>query len=188
MLAIIIMAILLIIIWLFVAPITFSIDSEKKELLFEYSYIFRFRVTIVDFEPIFTIELPFKVINLRKIASKRGKKKLKKKHREKEKKRFTLSVSEIYQLGKAGLLFIKKSMAKLKIIKAELYLDTGNYHLNAMLIPVLSSLESRKISTAINFVGFNRLFVKLQYRAVYILWQALILAFKFIYIKFLRRK
>jgi hypothetical protein len=187
---IIIIIILLIIIWLIVAPIIISIDTEKKELLFEYSRIIRFRAVLVDYLPVMTIELPFKKFRLKldggKAKPKKADKKEKQKKKRKNKRR--LSAAKIYAMSKAGIVFVKKTLKSMKLKRAEIYLDTEDYPLNAMLIPVFCAIERKNIFAEINFVGYNKVFVKMQHRAVYILWQGIILASKLFYIIFFRRK
>lgn len=154
MIALIIISFLLaVIIGILFLPLTFIADSEYKEYSVSIPVLFKVWITGVNvieegiFVKIFFIRFRINPLDSGKT------KKIKKKPTEKRGRKPS-KITKPY-------LLVKKLFRRFKIKRFYANIDTGDFPLNAQLIPVANALNSEKIHLQINFEDQNQVDIKI---------------------------
>lgn len=146
----IILFVLLIITGLLFLPVTLVVNTEKK--LYYISIPGYFKASIPSIENLQN-GINMRIFFFRfRIKPGANTKKYDKDKAPKKKKGLKL---------KKPLLLIRKSLKNFKIRKFQADIDTGDFPLNAQLIPVANTLRGNKINLQINFENRNELDIKI---------------------------
>ena len=158
-----IVLILVILIFILIAGILFlpaSIVADSHRKMYFVSIPLYFKASFTESHEEWKIRLrifqiPFNIKYLEKKKTSSQKNELK--------KRKKLSVSRL-------LIIIKKTFKSLRIKQLDATIDTGDFPLNAQLIPVISQLNSENIAITVNFEDNNSLYFKAVTRLYKFVW------------------
>ncbi|MCD4747305.1 MAG: hypothetical protein K8R58_13485 [Bacteroidales bacterium] len=156
-------SLLVIISWILFAPLVICINSSKNLYYINLTGICKARFIIKEKTlylkmKIFFISFmfePLKFMDKKKI-------KVKKKKKKKQKKIF---IKQIYLIIK----FVLKIIKCFKIKKLNINIDTHNYYINSLLIPVTYIVNSPNVESSVNFNGINNVVIILESRTYKIL-------------------
>ena len=173
--------IFLFLMWLLFAPLKLVIDTREKkyylelQYLLKISFIFRRAYAGIKFRIFF---IPYEMDLIKQIAKSRAKVKKKKaekedKEKEKEKKPGKqLIKKKILAFVSRIIRHIRDNINTFDLKYLHLGFDTGDHFKNAMLIPVLSEVNTEKVWLGVNFTGdyFLRLRIENRIYRLLFIW------------------
>lgn len=167
---IILILLLLFLMWLLFAPLKLVIDTyEKKyylelQYLIKISFVFKRAYIGIKFRVLF---IPYEMDLIKKIAQSKAKEEKEKKAKKKKRMQANILVlvNRIFRL-------LKDNLNSFNLKYLHLGFDTGDHFKNAMLIPVLSSVNTDKIWMGVNFTGdyFLRLRIENRIYRLLFIW------------------
>ena len=161
-LAIILLVLGILVTYLLLMPIVLSIDTEKNEYFIQFKGLAKAHFESHE-EELIRIKLNIFFMNFYFFPIEEyHKRKQKKINQKKQKPKKTKGL----KFNKYNVWLLIKSF---QIKHFEMHLDTGNVITNAKLYPAFSLLNYYQGGFNINFVGYNKLFVRLQNRPIDIL-------------------
>lgn len=167
------MILLLIVILLFILfaglllmPASIVADTERKMYFISIPLYFKASVSEEheEWKIRFSIfHIPFTLNFAEKKKSSSQKADLKKKRKKKRRK------PDLRKLLTSG----KQLLKSFRIKKLKATIDTGDFPLNAQLIPVVSQINNENISIGINFENYNSLYMRIVTRLYKLVWIAI---------------
>lgn len=162
-------------------PFVILIDSDRKLVEIKFKYFAGLRILFqhgnLNFYFLFLF-FKFKIQPsklLKKLKFKNSKKQLPAK-KSKQKKAKPISLKKTFKIIK---LFIKDFYYSFKIIKFNIQIDTDNYFLNGIIIPIVHLANFRKINIEVNFDARNFVVFEVQTRLFLILWAFIKAVFRY---------
>lgn len=168
---------------LMVLPISIILDSDEQQLKIRYGGILSLQLIFKDFTVTSYLTTPFKTYTLKKTVRKEKKEKTIKK---KKKKKAKFNFWKLQLILSETKKYSKRILKSFSLKEARINLDTGDYPLNAMLIPIMATISKGNTIAAINFVGYNSIYCELRNRFIYIIFPTFIYFIK-LFIIIIRR-
>ncbi len=148
---------------LLIFPLNVIVDSERDQMIINMPVIAGIRLCWKDLHPMLRFRIFFIIItkDLLKIKPSTGKEKKKK---GKKKKAGSFGIKQVRKMTNMTPALIKTISLK----KIMWNIDTGDYPLNAQLIPIAQLVNSDNIHVSINFNNTNNFYMHLQTRLILI--------------------
>ena len=161
---IIILILLLLFTGLLCLPTKIVADTDRKQ--FYVSIPFYFKAMVSGENEIWSVRIrvfliPFKIKT--PFLKKKSFNKKNKSEKKNIKKRRKMNTERLLQL-------LKRTIKSFKIKRLMASVDTGDFPLNAQLIPVVSQIKSENISIGINFNNDNSFFLRVDTRLYKLTW------------------
>ena len=161
---IIISLVVAMLLWIFLGPVIIFLNTDNR--LYYLALPGIFKAVVIPSEELFHIRgwilfIPYKYDPFKQKKRKRIKK-TEKPERKRDSKKLT-----------SGFQLISGITRSVQIRKLFLDLDTDDFILNAWLIPVFSSMNSKNIRMRVNFEGTSSLFLNMQTSLGTILWNVI---------------
>lgn len=156
---IIISVLILLLLWILVAPVIIYLDTDRNRYFLSLPGIFK--AMVIPSERLFHIR--FRIFFVPFTYDPFTEKPEKKKKEKKIKKRRPKKISGLFKLA-------IRVLRSFRIRKLELDIDTDDYILNAWLIPVFSTVNSENIQMRANFEGYASLLLDLRTRIGTLIW------------------
>lgn len=161
---IILSIILIFLLYVLLFPVTIKADTEKNIYFVRLPGVFGFRIikNITGWRmrfSVFFIRFSMKIPPAKKPDRKKDEKRLKKIGKQSRKRFKTGYLSYVLKLVKA-----------FRIRKLYLNIDTGDYPLNARLIPVTFFLSNNHINLSVNFNDYNSLYLIFHLQLIEVLY------------------
>lgn len=110
-----------------------------------------------------------------------------KKEKSKKNKKQWLNFNKVLNLIRIGKDTLSKLISSFRLDKAELNLDTGDYPLNAQLVPLFYAASNNRRILTVNFIGENSLYLKISNNLGSILGIVLQQGIKFLIVRFIKK-
>ena len=150
--------------WILLGPVIIFLNTDNRRYYLALPGIFK--AVVVPSDDLFHIRGWIFFIPYKFDPFQQKKKKRRRKIEKPKRKRGSKKLS-------GGLQLINGITRSVRIRKLLLDLDTDDFILNAWLIPVFSSVNSKNIRMRVNFEGTSSLFLNLQTRLGTLLWNVL---------------
>jgi hypothetical protein len=150
--------------WILLGPVIIFLNTDNRRYYLALPGIFK--AVVVASDDLFHIRGWIFFIPYKYDPFQQNKKKRRRKTEKPKRKRSSKKLS-------GGLQLINGVTRSVRIRKLLLDLDTDDFILNAWLIPVFSSVNSKNIRMRVNFEGTSSLLLNLQTRLGTLLWNVL---------------
>ncbi len=150
---------------LLIIPISIVLDSDKRLLKFSYGGLVSLQIILVDFTLKTYLKTPIKTFHIKKTTSI-----VKRKKQIKRKKKIKFNSWKVKEVLVESKSFLKQILRSFNLKNLSIYFDTGDYPLNAMLIPIITTISKGNINVAVNFIGINSIYFELRNRFIYIIF------------------
>ncbi len=149
------------IVWLLFAPLIIYVDSGEGLYYVKIPLLIKLRFVIDDGQYVLRFRIFFIPFDV-----KTGKKKITEKDDRKERKRRKKKhrINKILKVIPAFLKFLPGLFRTSRIKKMIINFDTGDYTINARLVPVLAILSRKNISLNVNYSDINTIHLIIQNR------------------------
>ena len=153
---------LILLVWMLVAPIILYVNTEEKRYYFEMKGIFKIIPTITsELDFIVRIQTPLYSFVIKPLEMKRRRKKLRKK---KETKKVSGKRSKPGKSLRSKITLAQNILKTFRVKKFWLDIDFDDYVLNAQLVPVFLLISSNQVRVTTNFLGRLSLILIIQNR------------------------
>jgi ribosomal protein S8E len=123
----------------------------------------------------------------KKDGTKQKEKKESKKEKSKKDKKKWLTFEKVKMILKLGRDTLSKLISSFRLDRFELNLDTGDYPLNAQLVPIFYHISNDRRILTVNFIGDNTMYLKISNKIGNILGIAIQQGIKFLIVRFIKK-
>jgi hypothetical protein len=153
--------VLLLILWILLIPVMILVRTDTGRYTMSLPGLFSAKVVTGEDLFLFKGWILFVPYRFNPFVPRKNKRRKRKDPAKKKKK---------FRMPSGGLSLARDALRSVRIRKLELDIDTGDFPLNAWLVPVFSLAEGSNRSLRVNFNGNTSLFLDMRIRLGVLLW------------------